>query len=945
MPVRYLSSTAAGSILGHFSRAMTACALIVVSASCGSGGAQQQAQSVAAPAADGGGSVGAVAATGATTPIPAPGASTIPMTLAAAPAATSIPVRSGVPFPKGALASLSSARLESGDGAQEIPAQFDTLASWPDGSVKSALVQFVTDVGASAKSYRISYGTSVTRSSVSGGVNVAQAGGATTVDTGAIKMVVDTKGLINGLWRDANHNGSYEATEQVLGAGEFFMVNAFDNQEYTAGQGSGATVAIEEQGPIRAVVRARGSLTNASGATLVKYQVRYYAYAGSDKLDIDFSVIDDRVEGNVESPGNTLALAAKGYGMRWNYLSDSAAQYRFGLEGGTTAGGTVSGESYLMQNGNFAFDNGVDKGNTFSYSGVASGKRAPGWMALDSGARHLALMVRDFWQQYPIELNVNGNTLTAALFAQRAVTTASTTLPAQSGTVYSRPNDFYFSRPGGAKTHQLRLAFADNTPVSTAVDQINTGYQRHRLELTADPAWYTASGVFGDIDVGNPNATTGYSAMLLQDIYIPSIEKVSSDNTDPSDLGGDATMYGWRDYGDRLRAGWNNVVNGVRIPAFYNDTHIGANSFFHEFVRTGEQRWFQLGEISTHHFEDIDVAHGPRKGYWDTAYAMGQQPAGEIHAQGHNNEDHQVRNMHWGHAHVSGLSDMYLLTGDKRAFEVLGEIANWWKFVTPYFFKTPFDKTQYREAERDYAWPLYVMNEWVRVTGDATYQKQTAGQLVNYLIGWWQTPMNHIGYNPATNTISSSAVINVNNAANGTGFWTMYHMDNDSTGCAPTAPNICPDGVNPWMAGPLLSSVIKFYEQDKLMAASGKGAGIPYATLEDMLFQNMNYVVKYGYDKTNKWFVYSEVTRTYSGGHTLIDYPLAYLDRLYKQRLAAGAVPHPEWYDTESSWNTIASGNYQGFLNANVGANTQSYGFYGYEMVTPVDFFKIMSGN
>jgi hypothetical protein len=329
---------------------------------------------------------------------------------------------------------------------------------------------------------------------------------------------------------------------------------------------------------------------------------------------------------------------------------------------------------------------------------------------------------------------------------------------------------------------------------------------------------------------------------------------------------------------------------------------------------------------------------------------MGQQPAGEIHAQGHNNEDHQVRNMHWGHAHVSGLSDLYLLTGDKRAFEVLGEIANWWKFVTPYFFKTPFDKTVYREAERDYAWPLYVMNEWVRVTGDATYQQQTAGQLVNYLIQWWQTPMNHIGYNPATNTISSSAVVNVNSAANGTGYWTMYHMDNDSTGCSATAPNICPDGVNPWMAGPLLSSLIKFYEQDKLMAAAGKGAGISYATLEDMMFQGMNYIVKYGYSNATDGngqkigFVYSEVTRTYSGGHTLLDYPLAYLDRLYKQRLAAGAVPHPEWYDTEASWSTIASGYYQGFLNTHVGANTQSYGFYGYEMVMPVDFFKIMSG-
>jgi hypothetical protein len=880
------------------------------------------------------------------------------MTLASAPVASSIPIRTGVPFPIGALKQSTNLRVEAADGSSEVPAQVDTLSSWPDGSVKSALVQFVSDVGA-LKSYRIAYGTSVTRAAipVASSINVSQSGGVTNVDTGSIKFSVNAKGLITGLWRDANHNNAYEATEQVLGAGEFFMVNAFDGQEYVASQAAAPSVTIEETGPIRAVVRATGSLTSASGATLIKYLVRYYAYAGSDKLDIDFTVIDDRTENDVENPSNTVALAAKGYGMRWNYLSDSSATCRFGLENGMAYGSTCSGEQYVSQNGSFTFDNGVDKGHTLSYAGVGTGKRAPGWMAIDSGSRHLALMIRDFWQQFPIELNVNGNVLTAALFAQRGLNGASpdTQLPTQSGTVYKRPNDFYFQRAGGAKTHQLRFAFGDTQPSSTVVGQINDGFQLHQLPFYAAPSWYASSGVFGNIDTGNAAASTGYSAMLMNDIYHPSIENPDPDNIDSTEQGGDATMFGWRDYGDRLRAGWNDVVNGVRIPAFYNDTHIGANNFLTEFLRTGDQRWFKLGEISTRHFADIDVAHGPRKGYWDTAYSMGLQPAGEIHASGHNNEDHQQRNMHWGHAHVSGLSNLYLLTGDKRSLEVLTEIANWWKFVTPYFFKTPFDKTVYREAERDYAWPLYVMNEYVRVTGDASYHKTVNGQLVNYLIQWWQTPMNHIGYNPVTKTLSATAVVNVNDASKGTGYWTMYHMDNDSLGCSATAPNICPDGVNPWMAGPLLSAVIKFYEQDKLMAASGKGAGIAYPTIEDMLFQCMNYIVKYGYEPTLQYtgvdtktykgaFVYSEVTRTETGGHSLIDYSLAYLDKLYKQRVADGTMTHSAWYDTQAQWSVIAAKDYNEFVTAPIGANTQSYGFYGYEMVTPVDFFSIMSG-
>ena len=35
--------------------------------------------------------------------------------------------------------------------------------------------------------------------------------------------------------------------------------------------------------------------------------------------------------------------------------------------------------------------------------------------------------------------------------------------------------------------------------------QLNDGYQRHRLELTASPSWYASSGVFGALNTGNAN--------------------------------------------------------------------------------------------------------------------------------------------------------------------------------------------------------------------------------------------------------------------------------------------------------------------------------------------------------------------------------------------------------------------------------------------------------
>lgn len=864
------------------------------------------------------------------TPTPVSGTRYVPLTLVEGPVAANVPVRTGIPFPPGAVASASRLRLETGNGSGEVPAQFDTLVNWPDGSVKVALAHVVTDLGA-AGSYRVAYGTDVSRAALPRDVAVTGTPATeVTVDTGRVRFAINNKGLMHRLWRDANGDGSFATSEQVLNGADLYMVNAHDNLEYTASAASDAIVTVEENGPLRAVIKVRGSLRHTTGGTLVKYLVRYYAHQGSDKVDIDVSVIDDRLEANTAAfPYPTrLALAAKGLGMRWTYVSDSAASYRFGGESGMAYGGTVSGEHRLTQTGQFTFDNGGDLGHTFAYAGVGSGTRAPGWVALDSGSRHLTLMVKDFWQQFPSELNVNGNTLTAALFPERSVgATADTSLPTQSGTLYRRPNTFYFNREGGAKTYQLRFAFDNATPTTPVLHALNDSFQRHRLELMATPAWYVASGVFGDLSVGGSSTTVGYDASMLRDIYEPSLERNG---------GAQATMYGWRDFGDRLRAGWATVVNDVRIPSFYNDTHVGANNFFSQFLRTGEQRWFQLGDVATRHFMDIDVSHGPRQGYWNTG---GQpQPAGEVKAGSHENVDHDARNLHWGHAHVSGLSDLYLLTGDKRAFEVLGEIANWWKFVTPHFYKLPFATSgtgyTYREAERDYAWPLYVMNEWVRVTGDASYHRDTAGQLARYLVQWWQTPLNHIGYNPATD-VTSNTVLGVNNAANGTGYWTMSRMDNYNTANLAT-------GTNPWMAGPLLGNVIKFYEQDQQFAAAGQASGVSHPHLKDMLFQCMNYVVKYGYHPTSNYFVYSETTRGTNGGDTHILYGLAYLDRLYKQELAAGRIANPQWYDTQANWLPIATRGYDRLNTMRVGAYTQAYGFYGYELVYPADFFKVM---
>lgn len=833
----------------------------------------------------------------------------------------------------GVLRGLHGLRLEDGHG-NEIDAQFDAIAYWPDGSIKSVLVSFLSDVGPE-RVVQLQYGHHGKRTQRHRAVHVQRKHGELSVDTGLLEVVLDTRGLMTSVKRRGE--GAH-GSKLVLSDQDLYFESALDGQTYLASLAHDAEVTIEEHGPVRATIRGKGTMRSPSGA-LVSYQLRSSFYAGSDIVDVEASIIDERLDEDVLARSPTFALAGKRMGLQWG-LAPGSTRYRFGGDAGIEEG-WITGPVALRQRGTWTYDrstpNGTHQGYTFSYQGVATGGKAQGWMTADSQFGHVQVMVRDFWQQYPGALELDRNKVSVALFDGGTDTSA----PPQSDNTYKRANSFYFDHHGGAKTYQVRLRLPAKTEDNDRVVAANDRYQAHRLDVMAPLTWYADSKVFGDYEPASTSGTHGYDAVLMENLYVPSMTVF--DGHVPL-----AITYGWRDFGDRLR--WRSEsVDGVKLPAFYNDSHIGANGFLHEFIRTGDQRYFELGETATRHFRDIDVWHNPRAGCWETGGVP--QPPGEEKLPNHANVDHEdprIPFMHWGHAHVSGMSDLYLLTGDRRSFEVLSEVANWWRFMRPHAFQLPFKfNALHREAERDFAWPLYVMMEWVRVTGDAEYHAEVSAKLVQYMVEWWQTPHEHIGYNPVTDTVSSE-VVGINDASQGTGYWTMTLMDNSEDVNGDPVPGA--NGANPWMAAPLLTHLLQFLDQDAAFATVGKSASPPREVVLDMLLQCMNYLVIHGWDGEVKWFFYSEVTRNdWEGLHQIL-YPIVRLDQEYKAAMAAGLLPHPEWYDTQPMWLPIAQEKYDLVLNLVPGAESEDWnypaaqvtGWYGYELVYPIDFFAWM---
>jgi hypothetical protein len=303
---------------------------------------------------------------------------------------------------------------------------------------------------------------------------------------------------------------------------------------------------------------------------------------------------------------------------------------------------------------------------------------------------------------------------------------------------------------------------------------------------------------------------------------------------------------------------------------------------------------------------DLGVSHAPRRGYWKRDYGPG-----EGYLIKHDVFDHTSRNLHAGHAHLSGLADLWLLTGDRRALEVMREVADWWVHAVPDFFPTPLPKPHSAEAERDFGWPLFVLNEAYRGTGDQKYLR-AAAQIVRHLIAWWQTPSDHL---------RAGRVVGRNDWQRGTGWWAMY----------PRCDN-CPEGwngTNPWMAGALLSSLIYFYDYDRDFGFADR------ALVKEMMFQTLNYVVKNGWSPQLKGFLYAEARPDQLGGDSLLYFPVAYLARLHRE----GGLAHPEWYDTAREWEPLAKSFYAREREVRWRGST-STGFYGYEIAFVPEFFR-----
>ncbi|HEY0956690.1 MAG TPA: Tat pathway signal sequence domain protein [Roseateles sp.] len=561
----------------------------------------------------------------------------------------------GVPWPRGQVRKPAAGQaLQFRLAGSNLPVQSWPLAYWPDGSLK--WTAHAVAGGTPAAGLKLEPGVSP-----AGNVSVKQTDAQVVVTAGDLSWTIPTRG--EHLIAEARRGGRVTLKAVKLVAlrqdgAELEGEGGVARQGFTS---KVTAVTVEQQGPVRAVVKLDG-MHAGHGREWLPFSVRLYFYAGSDSVRIVHSFIFDGV------PAKDF-VAGLGVSAQVPMTDASYDRHvRFAGEGFGVWGEAVRPITGLRRDPGQPFKDaqvagqalpplsGMDKRvsdrlqwipewNDFSLSqsspdGYTLNKRtAPGqaWIASNAGTRNkglvyaggasggVALGFKDFWQRAPVRLDVRG---AATPTAEVTAWLWSPSAPAMDMRSYRAPGEMdtfekqveglnityedyepgWDDAHGVARTSELQLWALPATPSHQAFSDM-AEQVANPARLMPTPQRLHACAVFGDwdpVDTGTParKLIEDRAAQQLNQ-YLKEVEQ--------------HRWYGFWNYGDVMhsydadRHMWRYDIGGYA----WDNSELSTDLWlWMAYLRTGRADLFKLAEAMTRHTGEVDVYHlGRFKGF------------------------------------------------------------------------------------------------------------------------------------------------------------------------------------------------------------------------------------------------------------------------------------------------------------------------------------------
>jgi len=568
-------------------------------------------------------------------------------------ALTDFPITSGVPFPRGELGTAEHVRLLD-DKGREIAVQPRVAARWQDGSVKWLRISFQADVEAKrTAAYTLEYGAQVQPRSAASLLKHSRQGRTLTVDTGPLRVQFDAhlSGFPTRVWFDADGDGKFTEEEDVTsGRPMAAEVTDVHRTRYTTACLAGriamedpspVQIEVEESGPARTVIKLSGHQLSIERRPMFAYTNRFTLSAGSPVLRVEYTWGND-VE---KAPFAEFDVI----GLHLPLAAAPAPRWTIGIDGKSQSG---QGEMRLSQLRDGAFELAASGGP----AAQAGPSRADGWIDLGGEKWGLVAALRDFWQLYPKGFRVDKDALWIDLCPDFPEGTYDKCSKLEEIKLYYYlMGGKYKVAQGVQKQHDLMLCFHPNTPAGeTQARQLARAFQEPLIAVCA-PERYCGTQVFGDI----LPATTGRWPQ-----YEKVCQRVYQGYLRHRDGGHE---FGMLTFGDQWGERKVNWANGE-----YDHHH----AFLMQFARTGDRRWYFLGEKAARHAIDVDTCHhGPRRG-GEWIHAMGH--TGGYFKQPYEGSGIPSPGMSVSHTWTEGFYDWYVLSGDPTGAENAALVADYY---------------------------------------------------------------------------------------------------------------------------------------------------------------------------------------------------------------------------------------------------------------------------
>jgi hypothetical protein len=558
----------------------------------------------------------------------------------------------GIPWPKGTVKKETAFELQTSTG-EAVNVQSWPLASWPDGSLKWS----AHAIGAGKGLTDTLTLTTVKQATVKGGVKVSEQTDVITIDNGLIQCEISKKG--GALIRSLSREGKITAKDGKL------VLLTQDAHEPESGitpqndwfEGDITAVTVEQQGPVRAVVKIEGKHRNTKQRTWLPFIVRLYFYEGSAAIRILHTIIYDGDEQKDFIRGLgirfTVPLSGELYDRHIRFTGEEQGVFAEAVKGLTglrrdpgkavreaqIAGQTVPGTlpaavadrlQYIPAFGDYtlfqptpdAFE--IQKRTKEGYGWIQSayGRRASGTGYVGTPGGGLAFGIRNFWQSHPAQLDIRNAQTAAAeitmwLWAPKAAAMdlrfyhdgmGQDTFPKQREGLEITYEDYEpgFGTPMGvARTSEAQVWVLPATPSNEQLSNI-AAYIQDPSTITFSTTQWQSAGVFGG-SWNQPFKSSPEKEKIQQqldfyfDYYRQQVEEQH--------------WYGFWNYGDVMhsydtdRHVWRYDVGGFA----WDNSELSTDLWlWYYYLHTGRKDVFRMAEAMTRHTGEVDVHHiGP----------------------------------------------------------------------------------------------------------------------------------------------------------------------------------------------------------------------------------------------------------------------------------------------------------------------------------------------